>query len=466
VADLSPLPPDGDGPLASQSVDGSEKRAVKPFDVTHRSVAGAATPMTLAFLSTPLLGLVDTAVIGQLGSAALLGGLAVGAILFGLVDGTFNFLRSSTAGFTAQALGADDAKEQQAIFLRSLVIACMCGLLLVTLTQPLLHFGIPLMGAQGEVADATRSYVEIRMLGAPLTLINYAILGWLLGLGRAGTGLLVQTILNSVNMGLSIYLGLYLEMGIAGVAWATVAAQAVATIFGLSIFWFLTRKLAKPRRSQVFSLGRIVQLMAVNRDIMIRSFVLMIAFAFFTAQSARFGETTLAANAILMQFFSLSGYFLDGLATAAEQMTGKAIGANYRPAFDKSVRLTLIWGFILAALATAFFYFGGPFLIDFMTTNEEVRAQARLYLFWSAITALVGVLAFQMDGVFIGATWSVDMRNMMIVSLFAYLATWFVLTPWLGNHGLWIALEAFLGVRGLSLYSRVPKKASGAFTTS
>ncbi|MEM1040055.1 MAG: MATE family efflux transporter [Pseudomonadota bacterium] len=423
-----------------------------------------ATPMTLAFLSTPLLGLVDTAVIGQLGSAALLGGLAIGAILFNLVDTPFNFLRSSTAGFTAQALGADDAKEQHAIFLRSLMIAIVCGLFLITLIQPLLTIGLPLMGAKGEVAQATRTYVEIRMLGAPLALINFAILGWLLGLGRAGTGLFVQTVLNSINIILSIYLGLHLEMGIAGVAWATVAAQAVAALLGIGIFLHLTRAKPRPNRAQIFDVQRMVRLMVVNRDIMIRSFILMFAFAFFTAQGARYGETTLAANAILMQFFMIAGYFLNGLATAAEQLVGRAIGANYRPAFDRAVRLTLILGFVLAGLASTSFYLGGPWLIDSLTTNDAVRAEARIYLIWAAATAVVGVLAFHMDGVFIGATWSVDMRNMMFLSLIAYITTWFVLSPWFGNHGLWFALEVFLGARGLSLYSRIPKKVAGAFT--
>ncbi|MEL6948401.1 MAG: MATE family efflux transporter [Pseudomonadota bacterium] len=294
--------------------------------------------MTLAFLSTPLLGLADTAVIGQLGSAALLGGLAIGAILFDLLDGTFNFLRSSTAGFVAQAVGADDKDEQQAIFLRSLTIAIVCGLALVALAQPFLAVGLPLMGAEGEVAKATRAYVEIRMLSAPLSLMNYAVLGWLLGLGRAGTGLAVQSVLNALNIGLSVLLGLHFGYGIEGVAWATVIAQAVAALLGLGLFIWITRGAKRPNWVAIFAVNRVLRLMVVNRDIMIRSFVLMFAFAFFTAQGARFGETTLAANAVLMQFFLISGYFLDGLATAAEQLVGRAIGANYRPAFDRAVR--------------------------------------------------------------------------------------------------------------------------------
>ncbi|MEL6966112.1 MAG: MATE family efflux transporter [Pseudomonadota bacterium] len=420
--------------------------------------------MTLAFLSTPLLGLADTAVIGQLGSAALLGGLAIGAILFDLLDGTFNFLRSSTAGFVAQAVGADDKDEQQAIFLLSLTIAIVCGLALVALAQPFLAVGLPLMGADGEVAKATRAYVEIRMLSAPLSLMNYAVLGWLLGLGRAGTGLAVQSVLNALNIGLSVLLGLHFGYGIEGVAWATVIAQAVVALLGLCLFVWITRGAKRPNWVAIFAVNRVLRLMVVNRDIMIRSFILMFAFAFFTAQGARFGETTLAANAVLMQFFLISGYFLDGLATAAEQLVGRAIGANYRPAFDRAVALTILWGFVLAGIATALFYLAGPFLIDLLTTNEAVRAEARIYLIWAALTAVIGVLAFQMDGVFIGATWSVEMRNMMLVSLVAYLAVWWLATPSLGNHGLWLALEVFLGARGISLYARVPAKARAAFT--
>jgi len=198
-----------------------------------------------------------------------------------------------------------------------------------------------------------------------------------------------------------------------------------------------------------------VRLIAVNRDIMIRSFSLLFAFALFTRQGAQFGDVILAANAVLMHFFLIGGYFLDGLATAAEQLAGRAVGARYRPAFRRSVQLTLIWGFTLSLALTALYLLFGRQFIALMTTAPEVRATAETFLLWAALTPLAGVLAFQMDGVFIGATWSGDMRNMMLVSLAAYLAALALLIPALGNHGLWLALLFFLGVRGLSLFLRL-----------
>ena len=187
------------------------------------------------------------------------------------------------------------------------------------------------------------------------------------------------------------------------------------------------------------------------------------AFAFFTAQGAKFGELTLAANAVLMNFVMIAGYLLDGFAMAAEQLVGRSIGARYRPAFDKAVRLTLVWGFILAGLATLIFLYTGPWIIDLLTVNNEVRELAREFLWWAAISSIVGVLAFQMDGVFIGATWSTEMRNMMLLSVLAFLIIWAVATPNMDNHGLWLALQVFFGVRGLSLLWILPSKSKTAF---
>ena len=313
------------------------------------------------------------------------------------------------------------------------------------------------------VEEATRQYFTIRILAAPLTLINYSVLGWLLGRAQANLGLVLQTVLNGTNIVFSILLGLHWGWGIEGVAWATVLAEVAAAVAGLTIAWRHNRGLGALNWIAIRDRSALIRLFGVNRDIMIRSFCLLFAFAFFTAQGARFGENTLAANAVLMHFFLISGYFLDGFATAAEQLAGKAIGARHRPAFDAAVRLTLIWGFILAGVATVVFFLIGPSMIDLLTTNEVVRAEARTYLIWAALTALVGVVAFQMDGVYIGATWSADMRNMMLISLVAFLAVWWIATPTWGNHGLWLALEVFLGVRGATLFWRLPRKAAETF---
>lgn len=427
----------------------------RPFDVTFASVFAIAWPMTIAYMTTPLLGVVDTAVIGQLGSAAALGGLAVGAILFDFILGTFNFLRSSTTGLAAQAMGRDDKSEQQKVFVRAITVSIISGLAILFVGALILDFGLYWMQPTKEVEQATRTYFTIRLWASPFAMVNYVILGWLLGLGKAGQGLTIQVILNAINIVFSVYLGLYLELGIEGVAWATVIAEAAAVVFGLMIVGrhleFKTLPIARALRDK----QKLLALMSVNRDIMIRSFCLLFAFTWFVGAGAGMGELTLASNAILMHFFMISGYFLDGFAVAAEQLVGRAIGAHYRPAFKRSVKMATISGFILAGFLTLVFLLFGSHLIELMTVNAEVRADAAIYLPWAAFTALVGVMAFQMDGVFIGATWSVDMRNMMLLSLVAFLATCWIAIPVIGNHGLWLALQVFLGLRGITLWWRM-----------
>ena len=435
----------------------------KPFDVDNRMVLAIAWPTTLAYLTTPLLGIVDTGVIGQLGSAAALGGLAIGAILFDLIFTTFNFLRSSTTGLVAQAMGAGDTNEQKVVLVRALVLSVLIGILVVALSPFILDVGVWTMGIKGEVEAATRTYFSIRVLATPLSLLNYAILGWILGQARAQLGLFVQAVLSGSNIVLSLLLGLHFGWGIEGVAWATVIAEGIATVLGLTIAYRHYRGHSVPNVKILMDRLALRRLFGVNRDIMIRSFVLFFAFAFFAAQGAKFDENTLAANAVLMNFFMVSGYFLDGFATAAEQLAGRAVGARYRPAFEKSVQLCLVWGFILAAFATVIYFAFGKSAIDFLVVNEAVRQIAYQYLPWAALTALFGVMAFQMDGVFIGATWSKDMRNMMLVSLIVYLIVWYFAVPYLGNHGLWLALEVFLGIRGITLYRRLKVKADETF---
>lgn len=437
---------------------------VRPFQVTNAMVFSIAIPMTLAYLTTPLLGLVDTGVVGQLGDAALIGGLAVGAILFDTIFTAFNFLRAATTGLVAQAMGAGDEEQQRIIAIRSLIISIVGGAIVLALSPLLLKIGLYFMAVPENVALAVASYFTIRILAAPFTLLNYSVLGWLLGQARAKAGLLLQTVLNGTNIILSLYLGLTMEWGLEGVAWATVIAESVATVLGLAIFAAKARQGGVVDWKRVFNPTALRRLFAVNRDILIRSMVLIITFAYFTSQGATFGENTLAANAILMNFFLVAGYLLDGFAMAAEQLVGRALGANYRPAFDRAVRLTLIWGLILGVTGTAISYLLGPWLIDLLTILPDVRSEARTYLIWAALTPIVGVVAFQMDGIYIGATWSATMRNMMLVSIFAFMLVWCGLGGWLGNHGLWLALLTFLGVRGITLSWMLPKHRKQAFS--
>jgi MATE family multidrug resistance protein len=435
----------------------------RPFEVTNRLVLAIAIPMTLAYLTTPLLGLVDTAVVGQFGDAALLGGLAAGAIIFDAVFTSFNFLRSGTTGLVAQAFGRGDALEERAVFWRAAAIAAVCGAALILLAPLIASAGEWFMGAEPRVTEAMDTYIRIRLLSAPASLTNYAILGYFLGRGEASRGLSLQLLLNGVNIVLSIWLGLHLGWGIEGVAWGTVCGEIFATLVGLAIILQRFRPMPNMSRHHTFNAAAMKRMLRLNGDIMVRSFVLMGAFTLFTRQGAQLGTLTLAANAVLMHFFLVAGYFLDGFATAAEQLAGRAVGARYEPAFFRAVSLTLIWGFALSGLTSIVGLLFGEQLVAIITTAIGVQAQAARYLPWAAFTAVSGVLAFQMDGVFIGATWSRDMRNMMLVSFVAFIASLFVLGWYFGNHGLWAALHIFLIVRGVSLLSIMPRRARTAF---
>lgn len=435
----------------------------RAFAVTNRVVLSIALPMTLAYLTTPLLGVVDTAVVGQLGDAAMLGGLAVGALAFDVVFATFNFLRSGTTGLVAQAFGRGDRVEQQAVFWRAFAIAAVLGVLVILAAPAIVAVARWFVDPEPGVVAAMQAYVAIRAVAAPLTLVNYAVLGYVLGRGEGTIGLLLQIVLNGGNILFSLWLGLWLGWGIEGVAWGTVLGEAAGALAAVAVLVPRFRRAGPVPRARLADLPAFRAMLSVNRDIMIRSFVLLGAFALLTRQGAQFGTVTLAANAVLMNFFLLAGYFLDGFATAAEQLAGRAVGARYAPAFWRAVRLTAWWGFGLAFVCAAAFLLFGSGLIALVTTAQEVRAAALAYLPWAALTAVSGVLAFQMDGVFIGATWSRDMRNMMLLSFALYLAALWSLGSLFGNHGIWAALHVFLVARGISLFAVMRVRARQAF---
>jgi MATE family multidrug resistance protein len=253
-----------------------------------------------------------------------------------------------------------------------------------------------LMGPDGAVAEATSTYFSIRILAGPAALANYAILGFVLGRGQGTIGLLLQTIINGINIVLAILLGLWLDWGVAGVAWGTTAGETIGALAGLFIVLRGFDKVDRPSRNEILSRQRLAELFALNRDILIRTFVLLAAFTLMTRIGTGFGAVTLAANAVLMNFFLLSGYYLDGLANAAEQIIGRAVGARYRPAFDRGLKLTALWSFGLAGVISAFFLIAGPWLISALTTSPEVRQAALTYMPWAAITGLTGALAFVM----------------------------------------------------------------------
>ncbi len=429
---------------------------------TSRDIFAIAGPAMVANLTTPLLGIVATAAIGRLGNATTLGGVAMASVIFDCLFWLFGFLRMGTVAFTAQALGAGERNEIRAVLARGLVIAGIIGLLLIVLQVPLATTILNMMGGSEGVTDAARSYFVIRLWSAPLVLANYVVLGWLVGQARAGLALLTQVAINVTNMIVTVLLVLVLNYGIAGAAIAAIAGEAVGFVLGLTIAWLLNGRRLTVSLSELLDRDKLMHMMAVNRDIMIRTSALIAAFLFFVAQGARAGDVTLAANSVLNNFLMISAFFLDGLANAAEQLCGRAYGARDRTAFSSATRLAIGWGFAFSVVVTLVYALGGPQLIDVMTASEDVRRTARDYLWLVTLTPLLGVFAFAYDGVFIGATWARDMRNLMLLSLAIYLAAWYLLQPF-GNAGLWGAMLVHYAARGGLQALRYPSLLRASF---
>jgi MATE family multidrug resistance protein len=442
---------EGEARTASDQGDDSER------PLTHGRVLAVSIPIVLSNVTTPLLGVTNTAVIGQLGEAHLIGAVGIGAVIFSLLFWAFGFLRMGTTGLTAQASGAGDRRETTAILGRALLIAVAAGAVLILLQMPLAWLSFTLIEGSAAVEAEARSYFSIRIWSAPFALANYALLGWFIGLGRTRTALFLQLGLNGANIVLNVILVSVLGLGVSGVAGGTVAAEAMAASLGL---WLAIgesgQRAAAMALRRAFDRRGLARMMAINGDLMIRTLSLLFVFTFFTAQAARAGDVILAANEVLLQFLSLSAYLLDGFAFATEVFTGRAIGAARFERFREAVRLSSVWAVGIALVVSLIYAVGGGALIDAVTTNAEVRATTRIYLPWAIAAPVVGVACFQLDGIFIGATRTREMRNMMLLSLALFLAAWAALTPVLGNHGLWASLMVFFAARAITLSACLP----------
>lgn len=418
----------------------------------HRRVWVIAVPMMLANVSVPLLNAVDTGVMGHQGDAAYIGAVGLGSVIFSFVYWGFGFLRMGTGGFTAQAFGADDRQEMRACFLRAALTALVIAVAIFLLQWPILLLALAALEPSERVAELTTTYFQVRIWAAPATLLMYAITGWLLGVQQARGVMLMQLLLNGLNIALSLFFVLVLEWGIFGVGLATVVAEYVALALGL----WLVRRHAE-RLGGIWDLRRSLQrdkllaLFRVNRDIFIRTLCIELAFLLFARQSVQLGDGVLAANQILLRFLEFTAYGLDGFAYAAEALVGSAKGAGSPRDFDLAVRISTFWAGVLAVLLCLLYWVLGGAAIALLTDLQEVRALAGAFLVYAALLPIISVWAFQLDGIFIGTTRTAEMRNAMLLSLFAYtpLAIW--LTELWGNDGLWLALLALMGVRALAL---------------
>lgn len=430
----------------------------------HRDVLKIALPITLSNATVPLIGFVDTAVVGQLGQPHVMGAVAIGAVIFNILYWTFGFLRMGTTGLTAQALGAQDQREIAGHLLRALLVAAVGGVLLVALQWPIRGAALWLTGGSAEVVRLAAVYFDIRIWAAPAGLVNFALLGWFIGIGRAGIAFALQLALNFANMALAIILVLGAGLAVEGVGIAALVAEWCAAVAGLWIAVRTSRSMgAYAPRSDAIDRAKLRRSLVINTDITIRSLGNFAALTFFTSQGAAAGDVTLAANALLVSIKNIMIYLLDGFAFAVEALVGRAIGARDRPQFWRAVRLTTVWAAVFAVLVGGTIWFAGEALIALSAKSDAVRAAAGAFLVWAALSPILGVWCFQLDGIFIGATRTRDMRNMMLVSLVFFFAAFAVLGPAYGNHGLWASMMVLYIARAVTLYARLGALERDAF---
>lgn len=424
--------------------------------VTHKRVLHIAVPIVISNATVPILGAVDTGVVGQMGLAAPIGAVGLGAIILSAFYWFFGFLRMGTVGLTAQAAGDGDTGEVAALLTRGLLIGLGAGVTVIVLQSLLFWGAFRVSPASDEVETLARQYMTIRVWSAPAAISIYAITGWLIAQERTRAVLVIQLWMNGLNIALDLWFVLGLDWGVEGVAFATFIAEWSGAALGL---WFCRAAFALPAWRdwvQVFDKLRWTRMVKLNGDILIRSLMLEAIFVSFLFMGADMGDVTLAANQVLLQFLMITAYGLDGFAFAAEALVGKAVGARKVLVMRRGAVLASFWASVVSAGMTVVFIALGPMIIDLMTTAPEVRSEARNYLIYVVLVPLTGVAAFMLDGIFIGATRSRDMRNMMAVSFAAYVLAVWMLVPGLGNHGLWAAMLISFVVRGITLGLRYP----------
>lgn len=433
--------------------------------VTNRTVLQIALPIMLSNVSEPLIGVVNTAVIGQLPQPYFIGAITVGSLIFSFLFWGFGFLRLSTGGLTAQAVGAGDRQELAAVLVRALLIATGIGLALLVLSPFLRHLTFALVGGSQDVRLHGETYYNWRIWSAPFALMNFALMGWFIGRARTRLTLVVQLLLNVTNMALSALFVLVLKWESAGVGLAALLAEIIAAFAALAIAVHEWRRLGLyVDRATIFDAARLKATIVMNSDVMIRTLSLLFAFGWFTSRGARAGDMTVAVNAVLMNFFNVAAYLIDGFASASETLVGQSIGARDRTRYRASVWLTSVWAMVVGTVCALLILAFGPWFIDVMTVNPEIRQIARHYIGWAALAPFLGTFCFQFDGIFTGALATRDMRNMMLLSLAIFMAAWWVLEPRFANHGLWAALNIFFVARGVTFASRMPSIERRAFS--
>lgn len=418
---------------------------------TDRKILGIAMPAIVSNITVPLLGLVDVAIAGHLGSAAYIGAIAVGTMVFNVIYWVFGFLRMGTSGLTAQTLGGRSLVGAATTLARSLMVALVVAAAILVLQVPLGSIAIKATGATGDIAVSAHAYFRICVWGAPAMLGLYALTGWFIGMQNTRIPMYVSIAQNITNLLVSIILVFGFGLRIEGVALGTMIAQW--TGFGMALMW-LKRSLAKVEVCDSDKPGMkwhhgMLRFFAVNRDIFLRTLFLVMVNLFFTSFGSRQGTLMLSANTLLLTLFTLTSFFLDGLAYAAEALGGKYCGAADRKAFSTLTRRLFLWGIIVAIAFTLVFALGGKPLLHLLTSEHDVISTALPYLPWAVAIPIAGVTAFLLDGLFIGLTATRPMLWSTALAAIVFFALYFTLAPTLHNHALWLALIAYLAMRGM-----------------
>ncbi|SEN87676.1 MATE family efflux transporter [Palleronia pelagia] len=424
--------------------------------VTHARVLGVALPIVLSNATVPILGIVDTGVVGQLGEAAPIGAVGIGAVILTAIYWIFGFLRMGTTGFASQALGRNDGPEAAVILSRALGIGLMAGVSIIALQIPLFWLAFIVSPASTEVEALARDYMAVRVFSAPALISIYAITGWLIAAERTRGVLAVQVAINGLNIGLDLWFVLGLGWGVTGVAWATFIAEWSGLALGLWLCRDAFATAAWRDWTRVADPARLKRFAQVNGDILLRSLLLQAIFVSFLFTGSRFGDVPLAANQILLQFLQITAYAMDGFAFAAEAIVGAALGAGRRDLFRRGAMVASLWGGVSGIVLAVLFAVAGGLIIDIMTTADPVRAEARIYLPYMVAAPVLGCAAWMLDGIFIGATRTGDMRNMMVISAALYAVAAVALVPAFGNHGLWMAFLLSFVFRGATLGWKYP----------
>lgn len=411
-------------------------------------ILSIALPSIVANITTPLLGLVDMAIVGHMGSAVYMAAIALGGTMFSMIYWVFAFLRMGTSGMTAQAVGAGDVAQRDASLYRAMTVAMCIGVSLIALQAPVRELMLRFLGGDDATALFAARYFDVLIYGAPATMGLYVVNGWMIGVQNSRLTMWTSLIINVVNIASSLVLVYALHFGIEGVASGTLIAQWTGFIAGCIM---IKRYRPRPGRlRELFARGHIKRFFSVNTDIFLRTLCLVAVTVWFTRAGARQGEIILAVNALLMQLFILFSYMMDGFAFAGEALVGKLTGAGDRVMKRAMVRRLFVVGGSVSLLFTAVYALFGGEILSLLSSDASVIAVSRDYLWWSVTIPVAGVSAFIWDGVFIGETRTRQMLLSMGLAMAVFFAVYFLLFPVWGNHALWLAFILYLGIRGIA----------------